>query len=359
MVPHDTTDRVLVRLDALASQGLDTAEFLWEMDSVLQRVLHHCALCVGTLDPGTTLVTGAHKFGDLADRSDHDREWGLLEYGLPEFTSFTTLSRAEVPAGSVSQSTNGDIHRSARTREFIQPYFGYGDELRWVARVGETSWGGVALFRSHEDKPFQSEDIALATQLSPIVGAVLRKGTLAQMSDLTRSDPRSPVVLIVDHNDSITQVTGIAAEQLPGVALPTGPPAFIGGLVAAARHFEQGRCPAPPHCCLRLADGHWVSANAAPMSRPDGSAGDIVVTLMDVGVSQIVQLVVSALGFSKRERDVFRLVLRGEATADIARYLHISSYTVQDHLKAIFDKASVHSRRELVSKVFFDHYGGP
>jgi hypothetical protein len=47
---------------------------------------------------------------------------------------------------------------------------------------------------------------------------------------------------------------------------------------------------------------------------------------------------------------------RGFSTDDIAARLQLSAYTVQDHLKAIFDKSGASSRGDLVARLFFDHY---
>ena len=57
--------------------------------------------------------------------------------------------------------------------------------------------------------------------------------------------------------------------------------------------------------------------------------------------------------------------LAGRSTEHVAAELCISPLTVQQHLKAVFDKVGVRSRRELVAQIFARHYkprllaGGP
>src|SRR5207244_281231 len=61
-----------------------------------------------------------------------------------------------------------------------------------------------------------------------------------------------------------------------------------------------------------------------------------------------------AYGLTEREREIANLLAQGLTTSELADRLHLSLYTVQDHLKAIFDKTSTRTRREFLARVFYE-----
>jgi DNA-binding CsgD family transcriptional regulator len=63
-----------------------------------------------------------------------------------------------------------------------------------------------------------------------------------------------------------------------------------------------------------------------------------------------------AYGLTRQEQTVTSLVCRGMSTREISERLQISANTVQDHLKSIFTKTGVRSRRELVTAILHDQY---
>jgi DNA-binding CsgD family transcriptional regulator len=87
-----------------------------------------------------------------------------------------------------------------------------------------------------------------------------------------------------------------------------------------------------------------------------GGARRVAVIVEPAHPARIAPLLMSAYGLTEREQDVTRLVLQGDSTAEIAERLVVSVHTVQQHLKSVFDKTGVRSRRDLVGKVFFAHY---
>ncbi|MGH2920406.1 MAG: helix-turn-helix domain-containing protein, partial [Solirubrobacteraceae bacterium] len=100
--------------------------------------------------------------------------------------------------------------------------------------------------------------------------------------------------------------------------------------------------------------GTWVVLHGASLVA-DG-ARRVAVIVEPANPARISPLLMSVYGLTERERDVTRLVLQGESTAQIAQSLVVSPHTVQQHLKRVFEKTGVRSRRDLVGKVFFSHY---
>jgi DNA-binding CsgD family transcriptional regulator len=126
------------------------------------------------------------------------------------------------------------------------------------------------------------------------------------------------------------------------------PPAIyeIGARVLAT-HSPNGPRPLPARVRLRTPSGRWAVIEGARLE--GGDEGRVAITLRAAMVDEIVDLLCRAHGLTPRERELVALLLGGLATNRVSDELGISRYTVQDHLKAIFNKTGVRSRRELIS----------
>jgi DNA-binding CsgD family transcriptional regulator len=87
----------------------------------------------------------------------------------------------------------------------------------------------------------------------------------------------------------------------------------------------------------------------------EGPDAPTALIIEPAGAYELAPLAAAAHGLTIRERSITELVARGYGTDDIAHQLHLSAWTVQDHLKSIFDKVRVRTRGELIARLFFEH----
>ncbi len=109
-----------------------------------------------------------------------------------------------------------------------------------------------------------------------------------------------------------------------------------------------------PPLRARTKSGRWIVLQASWVSGDDRSV--IAVIIQEATPEELAPIVMSAHGLTEHERAVSALVFRGQSTFAMAHELNIGEHTVQDHLKSIFDKTGVRSRRDLVATVFRQRY---
>jgi DNA-binding CsgD family transcriptional regulator len=78
--------------------------------------------------------------------------------------------------------------------------------------------------------------------------------------------------------------------------------------------------------------------------------GKIAVTLRGAAPTETFDVFCRGYAFTQRERDVVAAVVAGLDTRAVTERLFISRHTVQDHLKSVFQKIGIHSRRELLAR---------
>jgi DNA-binding CsgD family transcriptional regulator len=328
----------------------DVEQFSLSAARVLRRSVAFDGMCMLTLDPATSLPTSEVSENGLPLLARP--RMAQIEIGHDDVNSFAGLIRSGRHAASLSQATGGDLERSLRHRELRAPN-GLGDELRIALLDEGTAWGGLTLMRGEDAPPFTAEDVALLRSLSKLLAEGVRRAILqSALSAHRQEDETGPGLLLLAADDSIlatdvsggawlTQFATTAHAQLPQV-------------VTAVANRAHSAEPLLARARVRSASGTWLIVRGSALEG-DGDARTAI-TIEPARAHDLAPLIAEAYGLTERERTVTQLVARGLTTDAIAGRLHISPWTVQDHLKSIFGKVGVSTRGELTARVFFEHY---
>lgn len=137
------------------------------------------------------------------------------------------------------------------------------------------------------------------------------------------------------------------------------PPASLLALAAFARAGDR----APIEPVVVPSALRWISMHAS--LREGVNHGRVAIVLDLAAGPRVAALRLEAHGVTPRERQIAALLAQGQSNGEIATALVLSPYTVQDHIKSLFEKTGVTSRRELVARIFLEDYlpqiaqGGP
>jgi len=349
-------ERAERRIAELSTRGLDVVSFWRACTEALEpAVPHYLGPCWYTLDPATLLVTSHFQEGI----PEIPHEWLAQEYYEDDVNKIADVARSEWAVATLHDATGGDPTRSPRYLRDMVPYGGDQELIAALRTPSGEAWGCVGLYREPDRPLFDAEDQAfMRTVASHLAEGARRALLIGEAVDPDLPDPPGLVVLDADWSVvSMTPGTGEWLDQLPDGDLRAGTlPAAVRSVAGrAARIHEGGAAPGEVAMARVLSrSGRWIVLHGVVLAS-DGPAR-VAVIVEPAHPARIIPLLMAAFQLSEREQDVTHLVLQGCSTSEIADRLFISAHTVQQHLKAIFEKTGVRSRRDLVGSVFFGHY---
>ena len=346
----------LDRLVARCHAGLDLVTLRGEVLSGLRGLMPIDAAFCATVDPATLLFT------TVSSEAPLDAATPLFlanEYGEDDVNKFAMLAASADHVRTLDQATNGDRRSSDRYVEVMAP-MQLGDELRAALVSGRRCWGVLCLHRTNTPSGFTPEEIALVRRLAPHIAEGLRRALLVAGMASPKPGARGPGVVILGEDMAVTFINAEAEHWIAELCDPawidigTGPmPAAVFAAAAATvRAVRAGA--AEPRIRLRSVDGQWITIHASKLT---GSAtGHTAVVLEAARPAEVASVHLDVLGLTPAQTRVAALVLQGRSTHQIVTELHISSHTVQEHLRAVFDKLGIASRRELVATLLGSHH---
>lgn len=344
------------RIAELADHGHDLLTFWRATNEVIERnVPHYFKPCYFTMDPASLLATS--HFADGIPEIPH--EWLAAEYTRDDYNQMIEIARSPGGIGTLHDAAGEHLDGSEHYR--IIREWGAEQEVRCALRTASGQvWGFVGIFRAAGQPPFTAEELAfLRAASAPLAEGARRALLLGEATDPDGPDAPGLVVLREDWSvESITPGVDRWLKDLPDgdwAAANELPTAILTVAGQARRTTSGGDTPGQVAFARVLSrSGRWIFLHGASML--SAGPGRVAVIIEPAHPARLTPLLMDAYGLSEREQEVTRLVLQGASTSEIAAQLVVSPHTVQDHLKRIFEKTGVRSRRDLVGKVFFSFY---
>ncbi|WP_066949318.1 helix-turn-helix transcriptional regulator [Streptomyces lushanensis] len=308
--------------------------------------------CAVMLDPATLLDTGGlHEHG--FPRSVMPRLFEIEHADQAGVDNIRALARRTTPVSLLSDSTAGRMAESVYYRDVLRPS-GLSDELRVLLRDGSRTWGLFVLCRGEDSPPFTPAEVALAASVSAPATTALRRSLL--LGGIDRDDVPDAAGLLILDDDRRTRLCTSTAERWLSLVQEAHPapgqryPFALAALTHKVRSVGLG-VQVQSRAISRT--GHWVTLSAW-REKAEGEESEALtyVSLAPSRPGELTAIVLDAYGLTPRERQVAQHVLLGRSTTEVADALHIGEYTVQDHLRKVFDKAGVRSRREFTGELF-------
>ena len=346
--------RVRDDIARLAHRDLPVAKYARAVGDTLLRAVPAEGSCLTTVDPATWLPTA--EFVENGLPAPELVRLLEIEVSEPDINKWVHLARAPRPAASLSEATSGDLNRSVRHREIRRPG-GFADELRVVLGRGTAVWGELTIFRAADQPWFSASEVQLVSTVAGTIAEGLRRDVLLEQ---VRSGAGDVGMLVLDAEDSVTMSNPAADRWLEELAAGNRAGTTLPLVVAAVARRARATCSTavaadldPARARARTRSGQWLTVRGSVMG--DAPDDPVTIVLEAARPAEMAPLMVAAYGFTAAERHVTELVARGLSTTQIADQLHLSTYTVQDRLKAIFEKSDTSSRGQLVARLFIDH----
>jgi DNA-binding CsgD family transcriptional regulator len=367
---NGVADQVFGAVHRLCYAGLDAPTLHERAIAALRRAVPFEGYCAHDVDPASGLPMRQY-----LDPPDEPKGREFLEQVAfaDDVNDFGWMLRTRRRVALLSEATGGHLDRSLRYREVLAPQ-DFGFDMRCVYALGETAWGGISALRERGRPDFTDREVSLMSRLAPHLAAGLKVAALRAPTphsmpmpdNASGAAPRGPGVLILDGRGLVAQYTPVAEYWLRRLASHTTGwwegqrlPAVVWVAVGLLRRGLHPETEADrllvPRVRARTPMGEWVQLHAALGEVSDGRSGDTVIVVEPVGPRDVAWLRLAGHDLSPREQEVVEWVARGASTARIAQALCIAEYTVQDHLKHIFEKVGVRSRRALVQRLYLDY----